>query len=171
MALSVRRERIVFSGLLGLGSRRRGCRICHRWHLSLSVWCHRHPLNTTSAGATFILSPRENAPSWLGPLSQVKARFVAGEAYSDSQHPRLATGVIYSVKGPAAYRYDASRICVIHSRTRLISSSWEPLGSRELSGYLKGWHCQSFGYQGVGHVCNLCTKIVEFAAGHFSIFS
>ena len=103
MALSVWRERIVFSGLLGLGSRRRGCRICHRWHLSLSVWCHRHPLNTTSAGATFILSPRENAPSWLGPLSQVKARFVAGEAYSDSQHPRLAMGGICRQKGPVRF--------------------------------------------------------------------
>ena len=38
--------------------------------------------------------------SWLGSLSQVKARFVAGEARSDSQHPRLAMGVTSAQKVP-----------------------------------------------------------------------
>ena len=38
--------------------------------------------------------------SWLGSLSQLKARFVAGEARSDSQHPRLAMGVTSAQKGP-----------------------------------------------------------------------
>ena len=41
--------------------------------------------------------------SWLGSLSQVKARFVAGEARSDSQHPRLAKGVTSAQKGPVNY--------------------------------------------------------------------
>ena len=38
--------------------------------------------------------------SWLGSLSQMKARFVAGVARSDSQHPRLAMGVVWPQKGP-----------------------------------------------------------------------
>ena len=38
--------------------------------------------------------------SWLGSLSQMKARFVAGEARSNSRYPRLAMGVTSAQKGP-----------------------------------------------------------------------